>query len=521
MINSDKLVVNYILLQNFDKVIKLNKKHLSLQLEILESLATNASRPAFFINGKTLTYNDLSLAIAKIRKALQLNTPKEETNIGLVINDDLETYAAIYACWLEGKAYVPMSTESPRERNNNVIKQANVKTLIDSNNAPTFAEYSTILSRKLEAVDDELAYLDVSDRQLAYIFFTSGTTGVPKGVPISFSNLEAFCTAFDAMSCQITENDRCLQMFELTFDLSVMSFLIPILKGACVYTIPKDEIKYSYVFELMEDQKLTFALMVPSIIHYLRPYFEEINCPDMKYSLFCGEALPLDVTEEWAECLPNAQIMNVYGPTEDTIFCTELIYKRDEANKSYNGILSIGKPMKGALTVIVNDKNEIVPVGEKGELCLAGGQLTSGYWRNPKKNAETFFNLEYNGITTRFYRTGDLCFMDEDGDILYSGRVDFQAKIQGFRVELSEVELYAKERLNKLNAIAVAFANSIGNTEIGLVIESDPFDTTDMVTYMKSKIPGYMIPTQIKFSSAFPLNTNGKTDRNKLTKLFK
>ena len=131
-----------------------------------------------------------------------------------------------------------------------------------------------------------------------------------------------------------------------------------------------------------------------------------------------------------------------------------------------------------------------------------------------------FFNKEHKGTETRFYRTGDLCKVDHEGDVLYLGRVDFQTKIQGFRVELSEIEFHAKEFLEKLNVVALAFTNNINNSEIGLVIESNRINTDDLLAYLKTKLPQYMIPTQIKFTNSFPLNTNGKTDRKKLNDLF-
>ena len=495
----------------------------TFQEQVLEPLLLSfdqyAGNNAFCINGVFYTYNQFGEIVSSIRDSVK-ELRQDNINIGLVANDDIETYAAIIALWLEGKCYVPVNPETPAERNKNVLKQAGVSVVIDSSQQPLFTDFIIIKSKELVFKEINLIPNDVSNEALAYIFFTSGTTGVPKGVPISRSNLAGFIKAFFALEIEMDEADKCLQMFELTFDLSVMSYLAPLLKGACVYTIPKDKIKFNYIAELLEEQHLTVALMVPSIIHYLRPYFDEIDCASMKYSLFCGEALPLDVTKEWADCIPNAKIMNVYGPTEDTIFCTHYTYNRTAENKVSNGLLSIGQPMLETYTIIVNEKDEIVKPGEKGQLCLGGVQLTPGYWKNEEKNKETFFYTEYNGATTRFYKTGDLCLADGDGDIMYLGRIDSQIKVQGFRVELSEIEFFAKEYLQKINAVAIAFTNQISNTEIGMVIESGEFDTKELINYMKTKMPGYMIPTQVRFVNSFPLNTNGKIDRKPLKEKF-
>jgi amino acid adenylation domain-containing protein len=494
---------------------------MQLFLNLAEAINTHKKRNAFYINDVTFTYHDLATSISKIRKSIQLYTKKSEKQVGLIINDDLETYAAIIALWFEGKAYIPINPESPKDRNYKIINQAMLTTIIDSSEKTVYPEFNSIESRKLAETDINLTPEIISNNELAYIFFTSGTTGEPKGVPITRANVSGFISAFWKLGFDIDENDRILQMFELTFDLSVMSYLVPLLKGSCVYTIPKGKIKYNYIFELMDEHNLTVALMVPSILHYLRPYFDEIHSPGMKYSLFCGEALPLDVTEEWSNCLPNAEISNVYGPTENTIFCTSYIYQRNGSNKEYNGILCIGKPMEGVATLIVDENNHPLPNGEKGELCLAGELLTPGYWKNEEKNKEAFFFTGYKGKPTRFYRTGDLCVEDSDGDIMYLGRIDFQTKIQGFRVELSEVEFHVKAFLGKINAVAIAITNKIGNTEIGLSIESNEFDTNELTDYLKLKMPVYMIPTQIIFEKAFPLNVNGKTDRKELKHKFK
>lgn len=486
-----------------------------------KSFIDHSNRHAFMIGQCYYTYHQFSQKIANIREAIKTTCEPKEKNLGLIANDDIETYAGIVACWFEGKAYVPLNPLMPRERNASVIEQADITTIIDSSKEAHFPSQKVILSATLNDTAQRNPAKDVSPDEIAYIFFTSGTTGVPKGVPIMFSNLIGFAEAMFALDYyEITEADRFLQMFELTFDLSVMSYMIPMLKGACTYTIPKDKVKYSYIYELMEDHELTVMLMVPSILQYLRPYFDEINCPKMRYSLFCGEALPLDVTSEWSKCIPNARVINVYGPTEDTIYCTDYEYKRDKPNKSHNGVLSIGKSMKGNYTIIVDDKNKILPAGEKGELCLGGVQLTPGYWKNPTKNEEVFFYIDYNGESTRFYRTGDLCVRDKEGDLLYLGRIDFQTKIQGFRVELSEIEFRAKEFLNKKNVVAVAYKNKMTNAEIGMVIESEAFEVEDLRDYLSQKLPSYMLPSEIKFQTTFPLNTNGKTDRKKLTKLF-
>lgn len=483
---------------------------------LLHSLSSCQDNNAFYIEGCFYSYRDMAKAISKIRAVIKNIS---EANVGLVANDDIETYASIFALWLEGKCYVPLHPEQPIQRCLDIVSQVGMNYILDSSEASRYKDIQVIMTHYLSFDKLCLEYTDnFSDDTLAYILFTSGSTGKPKGVPLSRGNVAGFVDAFYAMDIKLDSNDHCLQMFDLTFDLSVQSYLIPLLVGACVYTVSPKRIKYEAVFELLDEENLTFALMVPSVIHYLRPYMDEIDAPSMRYSLFCGEALPLDDTECWSRCVPNARIDNVYGPTENTIYCTDYIFNREGENKESNGVLSIGKSMKGTQTIIVDEKNEILAANEKGELCLAGMQLTPGYWNNPDKNQEAFFLKD----GTRFYRTGDICTMDSDGDILYFGRKDSQVKIQGFRIELSEIECIARKFYdNSIAVVAIPLYDNNRNCTIQLVVESTDRASADTLTnYLKEYLPPYMIPQRIHFLERFPLNVNNKIDRKKITTLL-
>jgi non-ribosomal peptide synthetase component F len=277
----------------------------------------------------------------------------------------------------------------------------------------------------------------------------------------------------------------------------VQSFLVPLTKGACTYTIPHNQIKYSYVYGLLEEHKLTFGAMAPSMIRYLRPYFEEINVPSMRLNILTAEASPVNLVTEWSRCIPNSEIYDFYGPTEATIYCTYYKFIKKGINKHLNGMMSIGKAMSGLTAIILDEAGNILRTNQKGELCISGNQLTPGYWNNPEKNKESFFEREWEGTIRRFYRTGDSCYLDKEGDIMYSGRLDFQVKIQGYRIELGEIEYHALEYLQGQNAVAVSFENKTGNTEIALFVEGELTDPNVLLEYLKSKMPYYMVPTKI------------------------
>lgn len=491
--------------------------------EVLNSVARSielyAGRPAFYIDGESYTYKVFGEKISSIRTALRARSPKS-SNIGIVLNNDLETYSSIFAVWMEGGAYVPLHPHWPKERCKDIILQVGLTAILDSSSDDKESQFdcNVIRTKNLQGnCDIQYKECRVSDDELAYILFTSGSTGKPKGVPISKGNVAAFVSAFFDMGFEITENDRVLQCFDLTFDLSVMSYLIPLTRGACVYTVPDNVVKYTYIYDLMDEHNLTVALMVPSIINYLKPYFDEIDIPSMRYSLFCGEALYEDVTAGWAKCLPNAEIYNVYGPTEDTIFCTYYKYQREGCNKTSNGILSIGKTMSSGSVKVLDEYGRETKVGEAGELCLYGNQLFGGYWKDKEKTESAFVEADDG---KRYYKSGDLCYMDADGDIMYIGRMDSQAKIQGFRVELGEIEYHARDFFKDKNVVCVAYENESKLTEIAMFIESDEVLTDDLMSYLREKLPSYMIPSMVLFKQVFPLNANGKTDRKELKKML-
>ncbi len=358
--------------------------------------------------------------------------------------------------------------------------------------------------------------LVISGDELVYILFTSGSTGKPKGVMLTRNNIAAFIDSFWNTGIVINENDRCLQCFDLTFDVSVQGYLIPLIKGACCYTVPYNQIKYVYVSGLLEEHKLTFGAMAPSMLRYLKPYFEEIDASSLKTCILTAEACPIGLIQDWYKCAINTDIYDFYGPTECTIYCTYYSLTRNGVNKSHNGIVSIGKPLYNCIGLILDNNGNELPFGEKGELCIAGPHVANGYWKDKEKNSSSFFIKIINGEERRFYRTGDLCYKDEDGDIMYSGRLDHQAKIQGFRVEMGEIEYHASEFLRGVNVVCIAFENKDTLTEIAMLIESLEFDTEELLVYLKSKMPAYMIPTRLFFVPSFPLNSNDKVDKVKL-----
>lgn len=431
-----------------------------------------ASRNAFYIDGEYYTYRQFGKAIDNQRVIIR---DKKESILELEVRDNLETYVTIFACWFENKAYVPINPSWSSER-----KQQITNTLTQSHN-----------------------------HTLAYILFTSGSTGIPKGVAITRGNVGAFMESFWMTGIKIDENDRCLQCFDLTFDVSVQSFLVALTRGACVYTVPYGQVKYLNVAALIHEQHITFGAIAPSMLTYLRPYFDELDASAFKTCILTAEACPADLIEDWRKCAKNVEVYDFYGPTEATIYCT--YYKCEQPVLAANGMTSIGKPLANVEAVIVDEHGNIVTAdGENGELCVAGDQVTQGYWNNEAKNAEAFFVVD----AKRFYRTGDLCYWDKSGNIMYVGRLDQQVKIQGFRVELSEVEYHARQYYNNdIRVVAVAFKNGNNLDEIALFVEKNKENSDGLLSFLKEEMPQYMIPSRVIYLKNFPQNSNDKIDR--------
>ena len=468
---------------------------------LYQSFLVNSDNVCLSIENKDYTYSQVLTYSHQIRNQIE---KFPSNNIGIYLTDDVFMYASILAIWMEGKTYVPIHPDFPFSKNVNVINQAEIEVLLSSVKIEEDFNINIIDSKENFGIKT-LAPKNSPIENNAYILFTSGSTGNPKGVPITFSNLYYFAEAFHTIFGELNSQDSVLQMFELTFDLSVMSYLIPWFKGAKVVSLHKKETKSLQILDLLEANEITVALMVPSILNLIIPYLDDdIKNTSLRLNLFCGEALLTKQIENWRSFVPNAELYNVYGPTENTIFCT--YYKIEEKIKEKNGIISIGQSIPNSeMGFLEENENE-------GELLLSGKLLTKAYWKNENKTKEAFIYQNDKVL----YRTGDWCIKDNEGDFYYTARIDFQAKINGFRVELAEIEYFANQKLNNAISVAVLHKDTAGNDVLILFINDLMAEETTVLTHLKNHLPDYCIPSKIIKIKDFPVNTSGKIDRNQL-----
>ncbi|MFQ5792390.1 MAG: AMP-binding protein, partial [Acidobacteriota bacterium] len=318
-----------------------------------------------------------------------------------------------------------------------------------------------------------------------------------------------------------TEQDRFSQTFDMTFDLSAFDMFVAWERGACVCCPSKKTLVNPGKF--IQEARLTVWFSVPSTGVLLKRLgmLKPNRYPSLRWSLFCGEPLPVEVAEAWADAAPQSILENLYGPTELTIACSMYRWDRGgSARECKFGIVPIGEPFPGMELLIVDETLTEVSPGAEGELLMSGPQLTPGYWRDPERTAAAF--VIPPGKDTVFYRTGDRVRkpMGED-PIVYLGRLDHQIKIHGHRVELGEVEAFLRQEAGVEVAVALGWPiTPSGAGGVVAFLGDTSVDVEAIQARLKTKLPGYTVPREIHLLPELPRNANGKVDRKALLKML-
>lgn len=498
-----------------------NKFYESIINPLLKFLEPNNHKHSFCIEDNFYSYSKLCYIVNDIRYAIRKSNSNKQS-FGLVINNDIETYASILALWFEGKSYVPLHPAWPFDRCSKIINQVELDTVLDSSESTRYNNIHIINTKKLLSTDVLFDIrTDISDDELAYILFTSGSTGEPKGVQISRGNLANFIIDFNKTGIKYSDSDKHLQCFDLSFDVSVQCFLTPLLSGASIYTVSYDQVKFIYSAGLIDEYHLTSITCAPSMIQYMLPYLQDVDLSSLRLCIVTAEASQIKLISQFKELCPKCDIYNFYGPTECTIYSAYYKLPSNSKINAHNDIISIGKCFDSINSIIIDEHNNIVHAGEKGELCLSGPQVSKGYLNNIIKNQSSFFSFTINGHTSRFYHTGDLCYLDLDtGNIMYCGRIDFQTKIQGYRVELGEIEFHACHFMKGARTVCIPYEVELNVSKLALFVESNCNDSERLLEYLNTQMPSYMIPSKVIFIKNLPVNNNGKIDRKQLKNLI-
>ncbi len=519
----------------------------------LRSAERFPDRPAIEFDRQVLTYRQLADRAGSFAATLDRHAPGGRLPRTAVFGHrSLTAYASVLGALLRGHAYVPLNPAFPSDRTREMLARSGCDAVVVDQGA-------------LRQIDDVLAGLDrdlvvlapeaqdvvdlaarwprhrflgaadlvpapgadraaavgrVDPDAMAYLLFTSGSTGRPKGVMVAHRNATTFVDAM-VERYAITEHDRFSQTFDLTFDLSVFDMFVCWERGACL--VCPTQAQKSLPAKYVNDCGLTVWFSVPSTavlmqrLRLLKPGMY----PGLRWSLFCGEALMAETMQAFAAAAPNSICENLYGPTELTIACT--LYRWDPKTspaECHAGIVPIGHAYPGMTVRIVDAGLAVVPEGETGELLMAGPQVSLGYLDDAERTAAAF--VVPPGADAVHYRTGDLVRRSApEAPLVYLGRVDNQIKIQGYRVELGEVEEVVRTEAGVEVAVVLGWPMSAAGAEglVGFVCGAG-LDVAAVRQKVQKRLPAYMQLNEVRQVAEWPLNANGKIDRRALRGLL-
>jgi len=494
----------------------------SLAARLQAAALAHAGRPALAIGGETLTYAELFAAAE--RCAARLNPVPAGTRVGLLAHRSLDAYVGVLALVLSGRPYVPINPKAPPERQSAIAAAAACGGwLYDAATeaaAQVLAAGHGGLALAADPHADGPRDFTPADARHAYVMFTSGTTGTPKGVAVRADNVTAYVDAFAAIAA-ITPEDRCTQFFDLSFDLSVHDMFVTWVSGACLAAPTEAELIDPVGFANRAAASVWFSVpSAPAMAQRMRRLSPNV-LPGLRLALFCGEPLPSSLAKAVAAAAPNAEVWNLYGPTEATIAITA--QRLDPAAEAMPATVPLGLAYAGCAAVVVDDAGQPVPPGGEGELWLAGPQITDGYINNPAEQAAKFLTTRVAGYPhDLWYRSGDLLRNDPAWGLVCQGRLDDQVKISGYRVELLEVEEALRRAAGTSEVAAVPWPLNEGGSAEGLVgfVCAASVDARAITASCRELLPPYMVPKRVIAVEALPLNVNGKIDRKALRQTY-
>ncbi|MBX9825614.1 MAG: AMP-binding protein [Xanthobacteraceae bacterium] len=495
---------------------------------VLARAKSESARQALWIAGSFYTYQELSDFSIAMKKTLG---DLDGATIAIVSGRPAGSYFSIFGSIVNGACYVPINSQWPAERIQRILALARPdfllldeeagrsdlgKDLADQQACPTCIVAVTPQQKTLTPTPAGSKQVSTSPgpdgrgrgkNDLLYVMFTSGSTGVPKGVPIGAANVSHYVVEM-TKQYRFDENDRFIQSVELTFDLSVHDTLLCWANGGMLVVVPTGNAPMAPRF--IRQLGVTRCLSVPSAAAQAKSLglLKAGSMPTLKTSFFCGEALPTSLAESWAAAAPASEIHNIYGPTEATIAFSTFNWKENRSNPY--SVVPLGFPI-GA---------QEMRVDESGELLLSGAQVFAGYIKDESRKPGRPVLVELDGRT--WYRTGDLASFDEDFGFIFKGRLDSQVKVRGYRVEIGEVES-ALRTCAGTELIAVLPTKQVGPSTyddlVGIVCRADRAPE-EIIEGMKKILPAYMVPERIVELHDMPKNSNDKIDYVTLARTY-
>ena len=495
-------------------------------LEYLEGSVLRCPHKVAFADDQTqLTFAQVSRQARSVATALH-RAGYYKKPVVVFMRKQPATLAAFFGAIYAGCYYVPLDDEMPRHRIELIFKTLEPGALIcDETTEGLAAElnyqgqvyrYDALCSG--EADDAALAAIRAQQLDIdpIYIVFTSGSTGVPKGVMACHRSVidyvEHLCDVLKFDEDSVFGNQT-----PLYFD-AYLKEVIPTLKyGATTILIPKQLFMFPIkLVEFLNRYKINTLCWVVSALTMISSFrtFDTVKPEYLRTIAFASEVFPIKQFKRWREALPNARFINLYGPTETTGICC--YYEVDREFEDHE-TLPIGGPFQNTQIILLDENNKVPPVGEQGEICVRGTRLTLGYYRNPEKTAEAFVQNPLNDLYPELiYRTGDLGKLNQRGELEFAGRKDYQIKHMGHRIELGEIEVIVNMHPQVRSACCI-----FDNVKKKIVLYyTGELALPELTDYIKSKLPRYMIPNVTRQLENLPLTPNGKIDRNLLKTMY-
>ena len=473
-------------------------------------------RPAHISSGRSMSWSELVNRSDLLASKLAALLPGNRAPIAVVGHKEPEMLVGFLGCVKSGHPYVPIDVSIPPERRERIITIAAAALVLDAGKITELAPAGATVVRPDPA-------LRIGDADPYYIIFTSGSTGEPKGVVITLACLQSFVD-WTLDEQKIAEaGEVFLNQAPFSFDLSVMDLYASLTTGGTLFSITRDEIgNLRKLFAALAVSGITFWVSTPSFAQMclVEKRFSTGMMPAMRTFWFCGETLPADVAAGLLDRFPLAQVWNTYGPTEATVATTSVLIDPVLARQSP---LPVGYAKPGTAVVCLGEDEKCVPKGERGEIVIAGPNVSPGYLARPDLTANAFFKLD--GVNA--YRTGDWGRI-KNGLVFFEGRMDAQIKLHGYRIELGDVEANLRAIRGVYDAVILAdMKNQIATSLVAFVaLAEKPAGDQEfnaalaLKEELAKKLPSYMIPRTFVFLESLPMTPNGKADRRKLAEFL-
>jgi amino acid adenylation domain-containing protein len=492
---------------------------------------SHPERPALNYKNQIYSYKELNQRSNQLAHYLKSKAVKSGTIVALISTNYLERIVSIIALWKLGAAYLPIDPNYPIKRINFIIQDSKVNFIItDKEIYQNFflnSAYIPILLDDQNTKKDTFPTDDLSDfndtEAIAYIAYTSGSTGSPKGVSITHGNIASVYDAWEQVY-DLTYRDRHLQIANFGFDVCSGDIIRAIGSGSQLVICPTEVIfNPEKLYHLLKKEAITIAEFTPVILRKLIQYLKtkKLDLHFMRL-LICGsDAWSLREYKEFKSYLNSgSRLINSYGTTEATIDST--YFELNTAMPPLNDLTSVplGKPFPNTKVKILNEKLEECPTGVQGEIYIGGSGVSLGYLNQPELTQQKFISLSLdNKISEVFYKTGDAGYYLTDGNIVFLGRMDAQSKIMGLRINLIEIENTLNSYQNIEKAIVLPHS-SLDATEQFLVAHiryNKKFKINEYIDFLKNQLPSYSIPAVYFPLGTFPVSPHGKVDRLKLS----